>query len=260
MMKMVPITVVMQYLVLCVVVLVVSRSVGTTKPIPTPGLNAALESRAAGRPKELLLERNDRYNVAISNHSSSKIVQNEYRKNVFKATHAISRTRAEPDAEIRVLMKMTSLSSRLSLRRSERSAYEQNLEQESSQLFQEGSQLFQVITCIINVTCNMGTPNSECTCVNDLDAFGQPKCTLPKARITHKSKVTIVPMNLFCAGVALPLVDDKTQYDVHASCSIFAPQDVSYKVNFIKEDLERDVKTGGLILKYKACLEPEKKR
>ncbi|CAH1241232.1 Hypp6335 [Branchiostoma lanceolatum] len=257
--QMVPVTVVMQYLVLCVVVLVVSRSVGTTKPIPTPGLNPAVESHAA-RPNELLLHKNGRYNVAISTNSSGKIVQNEYRKNVFKATHAISRTRAEPDAEIRVLMKMTSLSSRMSLRRSERSADEQNLEQESSQLFQEGSQLFQVITCIINVTCNMGTPNSECTCVNDLDAFGQPKCTLPKARITHKSKVTIVPMNLFCAGVALPLVDDKTHYDVHASCSIFAPQDVSYKVNFIKEDGERDVKTGGLILKYKACLEPEMKR
>ncbi|XP_035658767.1 uncharacterized protein LOC118403969 [Branchiostoma floridae] len=258
--KMIPITVIMQYLVLCFVVLVVSRSVGTTKTIPPSGLNAAPDSQSVS-PKELLLQRKGRYNnVAISN-SSSRVVQNEYRKNVFKATHAISRTRVdEPDADTRVLMKMTSLSSRISLRRSERSTDEQNLEQESSQLFQEGSQLFQVITCIINVTCNMGTPNSECTCVNDLDAFGQPKCTLPKARITHKSKVTIVPMNLFCAGVALPLVDDKTHYDVHASCSIFAPQDVSYKVNFIKEDGERDLKTGGLILKYKACLEPEMKR
>ncbi|KAI8495643.1 hypothetical protein Bbelb_266150 [Branchiostoma belcheri] len=77
-----------------------------------------------------------------------------------------------------------------------------------------------VITCQMDVACNLGMPNTVCSCDDVVNEFGEKKCILPKARITHRSKTTKGIMALFCVGVSLPPMDDGSNYDLQTKCNI----------------------------------------
>ncbi|CAH1241497.1 Hypp6369 [Branchiostoma lanceolatum] len=113
-----------------------------------------------------------------------------------------------------------------------------------------------VITCQMDVACNLGMPNTACSCDDVVNEFGEKKCILPKARITHRSKTTKGIMALFCVGVSLPPMDDGSNYDLQTKCNILGADDVKYRVYVTKEDIIPEIPDEEALIKYKACLEP----
>ncbi|XP_078661146.1 uncharacterized protein LOC144905379 [Branchiostoma floridae x Branchiostoma belcheri] len=115
---------------------------------------------------------------------------------------------------------------------------------------------YHVVSCQMHVACNLGTPNTRCTCENEFNAFGERRCALPKARITHRSQSRWGILSLFCVGVALPPLED-SNYDLQARCSIFGREEVKYRVYVTKEDVgKQNGDPADTTIRYRACLEP----
>ncbi|CAH1241679.1 Hypp6389 [Branchiostoma lanceolatum] len=117
---------------------------------------------------------------------------------------------------------------------------------------------YHVVSCQMHVACNLGTPNTRCTCENEFNSFGERRCALPKARITHRSQSRWGILSLFCVGVALPPLED-SNYDLQARCSIFGREEVKYRVYVTKEDVgKQNGDAKDTTIRYRACLEPAK--
>ncbi|KAI8497070.1 hypothetical protein Bbelb_250190 [Branchiostoma belcheri] len=91
-----------------------------------------------------------------------------------------------------------------------------------------------VVSCQINVACNLGSPNRRCKCrPNNRQKPGtesNASCVFPKARVTHRSLTKKGLLTSFCFGVSLPALGRRYKYDMRTKCTFYGRPNVTYKV------------------------------
>ncbi|KAI8488603.1 hypothetical protein Bbelb_336320 [Branchiostoma belcheri] len=113
-----------------------------------------------------------------------------------------------------------------------------------------------VVSCQMDVACNLGTPHTMCQCERNMQIGSN--CILPKARITHKSSTDRGVVTSFCVGVALPpMMDGRSKYDMQTRCKFWGRDDVQYKVHVTKRLVTSSQSPFERKVKYTACLKPE---
>ncbi|CAH1240080.1 uncharacterized protein [Branchiostoma lanceolatum] len=111
-----------------------------------------------------------------------------------------------------------------------------------------------VVSCQMDVACDPDDPGGHCTCPKDLETFGEAKCIIPKARISHISMSNSGPVKIFCVGVTLNSEESDIIYDMHTRCKYLGGNNVKYRVYITKTVETSD--TNEDKVKYRACLEP----
>ncbi|XP_035700246.1 uncharacterized protein LOC118432744 [Branchiostoma floridae] len=117
-----------------------------------------------------------------------------------------------------------------------------------------------VVSCQINVACNLGRPNRRCKCrPNNRQRPGvgsTTSCVFPKARVTHRSLTKKGLLSSFCFGVSLPALGRRYKYDMRTKCSFYGRPNVTYKV-YVSKAVKGSAKSKkGRTVRYKACLRP----
>ncbi|XP_035696514.1 uncharacterized protein LOC118429974 [Branchiostoma floridae] len=113
-----------------------------------------------------------------------------------------------------------------------------------------------VVSCQMDVACNLGTPHTMCQCERNMQIGSN--CILPKARITHKSSTDRGVVTSFCVGVALPpMMDGRSKYDMQTRCKFWGRDDVQYRVHVTKRLETSNHSPFERKVKYTACLKPE---
>ncbi|XP_078662359.1 uncharacterized protein LOC144906181 [Branchiostoma floridae x Branchiostoma belcheri] len=117
-----------------------------------------------------------------------------------------------------------------------------------------------VVSCQINVACNLGSPNRRCKCrPNNRQKPGtesNASCVFPKARVTHRSLTKKGLLTSFCFGVSLPALGRRYKYDMRTKCTFYGRPNVTYKVYVSKAVKGSARSKKGRTVRYKACLRP----
>ncbi|KAI8488489.1 hypothetical protein Bbelb_338010 [Branchiostoma belcheri] len=112
-----------------------------------------------------------------------------------------------------------------------------------------------VVSCKMDITCDPADPTGLCNCDNEVHEYGESRCVIPKARISHISRTDGRRLNLFCVGLSLDIKEADGSNELQAECQLLGgDNDVQYRV-FVTKNIEFDEKEGERV-KFRACLEP----
>ncbi|XP_078697417.1 uncharacterized protein LOC144925312 [Branchiostoma floridae x Branchiostoma belcheri] len=114
-----------------------------------------------------------------------------------------------------------------------------------------------IVSCQMDVACNPNDPLAKCTCKNQIEAFGEARCIIPKARVSHISMANSGKMNVFCVGVTLTPPDSDSDYEMQTRCKYYGGNNEKYKV-YVTKKVELDELSATEKVRYRACLEPLK--